>query len=496
MKVLLLNMPIRFNSWQNLEMPLGIAYIAAELEQNGFLVYVKDYEVEFFEETEFKNELNRLAPDAIGISFRSSSYASAKKICALIKEHNPHIKIILGGHHASAFPEETLEDMQADFVVRGEGEYTIPQILRALDNKSSLNGIKGLTYSNKATVISNSGENIVENLDALAFPAWHLLRIDKYVTGSILTSRGCPFSCIYCDKSISTRSVRFRSPENIYREILAFEGKYKKYRIYFVDDYFFLDKNRLSRIFDLIINNHETKFKWYCQARVDGPDITILKKARKSGCEMIIYGIESGDENELEYMNKKTTLKEAESAVRLTRKAGIKTRANFMIGFPISTYKTIDNSVRFAKRINADLYRFFIVSPLPNTILWERLEKQYPQLSGVGWDKFDFYSPSFDTVEIRKEDLVKCVMAAYFYVLKGKVLGELSIKLPWRLARLLYLVFRSARIRGNLSVIFPACVNLFLEEWLILRRVKVYERLRYIKDAFKITSKIMNAQRT
>ena len=492
MKILLLNMPVKFNSWQNLEMPLGIAYIASELEKHGHNVEIIDYEVEPFGKIEFQNILNSSKPEVIGVSFRSSSYASAKNICSLIRQTNPDIKIALGGHHATAFPEDTLKDMNADFIVRQEGEYVMARLLEALNGDDDLDKIKALTYRKGEMIINNEPGEFIEDLDALSFPAWHLLPIERYVTGSILTSRGCPFSCIYCDKGISTRKVRFRSPQNIYQEIVAFEERYKKRRIYFVDDYFLLNKNRLLEIFNLITRDERLRFKWYCQARVDGVDSEILDSAKKSGCEMITFGIETGDKDELNYINKKATLEQAQRAITLAKNEGIKTRANFMIGFPISTPKTIGNSIRFAKIINADLYRFFIVSPLPNTVLWDRVEALHPEITQIGWDKFDFYSPSFDTVEIKKEDLIKYVMASYLYVLRDKIIWELTIGFVPRGIKLLYLSLRSRRIRGNLSIAFPACVNLFLESWFIIRNLKKGDRLNYIKAMFKLAASIKN----
>lgn len=492
MRTLLLNMPVKFNSWQNLEMPLGIAYIASELERRGHIVRITDYEIELFEKAQFRNELNTHRPDVVGISFRSSSYLSTKNISAAIKEFDSDIKIILGGHHATAFPEDTLKNINADFVIRGEGEFVMGQLLEALEKQSDLGNIKGLTYKVGEAIVSNEASKPVEDLDALAFPAWHLLHMEKYTTGSILTSRGCPFACIYCDKGVSTRKVRFRSPRSIYEEISAFEEKHKKSRIYFVDDYFLLNKKRLLEIFDLIARNERLRFKWCCQARVDGIDGEIAEAAKKSGCEMIIFGVETGDKDELEYINKKATLEQAQKAIVATKRAGIKTRANFMIGFPISTRETVGNSIRFAKKINADLYRFFIVSPLPNTVLWDRIEALHPEISKIGWDKFDFYNPSFDTVEIKKEDLVKYVLAAYLHVLKNKVIWELTVGFIPRFSRLLYLFLKNKKIRGNLSVTFPACVNLFLENWFIIRNLKKDIRLNYIKAMFKLAGSIEN----
>ncbi|MEW6008479.1 MAG: radical SAM protein [Candidatus Omnitrophota bacterium] len=490
MNVLLLNMPVVFNSWQNLEMPLGVMYIAAQLEREGYRVNIKDYEVERFEKSEFEKLISRFKPDVIGVSFRSSSYASAKKICSLIKKMNPDIKIVLGGQHASAFSQDTLKDILADFVVRGEGEYIMAELLEALSLRKNFSGVAGITYRHNGEIIENISRDNIDNLDGLDFPAWHLVPVEKYVTGSILTSRGCPFSCIYCDKGISTRKVRFRSPENIYNEIIAFEKKYKKGRIYFVDDYFFLNKERLRQIFAFVLGNGGLKIRWVCQARVDGVnDVNFLRLAKKAGCDMIIYGVETGDIQELEYINKKATLEDAGCAIKITKDAGIKTRVNFMIGFPISTIKMVGNSIRFAKKLNANLYRFFIVSPLPNTILWDRVEKIYPDISRVGWDKFDFYSASFDTAEISKGDLVKYVLAAYIYVLKNRTMRELSIELVFRLAKLLYLSIRVGKMRGNFSNAFPACVNLFLEGWQVSRHIERGKKLSYLKEAFAIAKR-------
>ena len=216
MKILLVNTPIRFNSWQNLEMPLGIAYIAAELEKCRHQVAIKDYEVEFFSTEQLEKDVSDFNPDIIGISFRSSSYGAAKKIAAFIKSIKPDIYIVLGGHHASAFSKETLMDIPADFVVRGEGEYVMRDLVEMISKKWDFAKISGLTYRFNGQIIDSPPAENIADLDSISFPAWHLLPIDKYVTGSILTSRGCPFDCIYCDKGVSTRRVRFRAIETIY----------------------------------------------------------------------------------------------------------------------------------------------------------------------------------------------------------------------------------------------------------------------------------------
>jgi len=171
MKVLLLNVPIAFNEWQNLEMPLGIAYIASVLEKNGHEVFVKDYEVEKLNENEMKKEFNNIDPHIVGISFRSSSYGSAKIISSILKEINRNIPIVLGGHHATAFPEETLNDIESDFIIRGEAESTIVRLVEGLEGKRRLESIKGIVYKSNRDVIQNGTSDDIEELDLLPFPA-------------------------------------------------------------------------------------------------------------------------------------------------------------------------------------------------------------------------------------------------------------------------------------------------------------------------------------
>jgi radical SAM superfamily enzyme YgiQ (UPF0313 family) len=406
-----------------------------------------------------------------------------------LKEIDRDITVVLGGHHVTAFPEETLRDLLADFGICGEGEFSMSELLGALGGGTAFSDIPGLAYRCNGGIKKNVSARQINNLDILPFPAWNLLSMDKYVTASILTSRGCPFCCIFCDKGVSSRRVKFRSPRNVFDEIVLIKEKYGKDRIYFVDDYFFLNKPRVMELFELLLKNN-VKIKWSCQARVDGLDSEMLNLAKKSGCSMIIFGVETGDEEELRYIDKRTTLAQAREAIRLTKEAGITARSNFMIGFPISTSRSVGNSIRFAAELKADLYRFFVVSPLPNTVLWDRVQKIHPEISKISWDKFDFYSPSFDTEGLKKEELLDYVGAAYLYVLKRPFLREITIEFIPKIIRLLKAVLKTRRLRGNLSSIFSRSVNLLLEEWFLIRNMKFKSRLPYLKRIFSLQRKI------
>ncbi|MBL7197022.1 MAG: cobalamin-dependent protein [Candidatus Omnitrophica bacterium] len=489
MNILLANMPIQFNSQENLEPPLGIVYIAGVLEKNGKNVYLKDFEVENFSESILEEIIKKYNIDLVGISFRTASYGSAKKFANLLKKINRNIKIVIGGHHTTAFPESTLIDIECDIAVRGEGEYAFLDIVNALEKDKSLQGIEGISFKYNGRIFYNPERKPIDNLDLLPFPARHLLAIDKYTVMTILTSRGCPFSCIYCDKGVSGKKVSLRSPENVYQEILDIAKRFRKKRLYIVDDFFFLNKQRVNKLLDMIIDNENLRVNWICQARVDGVNKQLLKKAKKSGCSQIIYGVETGDKEELEYIKKQTTIEQAEEAIRLTKKVGITARTNFMLGFPISTHKSIENTIKFAKRISPDLVRFFSVSPLPNTELWNYIYGEKTDLRNFNWDEFDFYNPDFAPHQLTKDNITIYAIFGYSYTLGKRTISEIVIGLIPNLARLFLSILKSGRIRGNISLHFPVTVNLFLDTWRLIKNKKLREKINLIYRAISIKNK-------
>lgn len=489
MNLLLANMPIKFNSRENLEPPLGIAYLAAVLEKEKEVVYLKDFEIEGFSPEELESFILNKEIDLVGVSFRTASYRSAKQFIHTIKKMKKVPLLVVGGHHATAFPEHTLRDLNCDILVRGEAEDIILDFVKTLRNKEPLHQVKGISFRKDGEIITTPKAPPVEDLSRLPYPARHLLPMERYNVITILTSRGCPFRCIYCDKGVSTRQVKFRTAEDVYNEISDINRRYGGKRIYFVDDHFFLARQRLMSLFDMIKNNG-LRFKWVCQARADGIDIEILRRAKGAGCELIIYGIESGDSDELDYMKKGVTVEDARSALFLTKEAGIKARANFMIGFPISTHNTVRNTIRFAKSVPLDLVRFFSVAPLPNTELWDRVYGKDADLTKIDWDNFDFYTPSYATSELSQEDIKGYVAAAYIYILKRKVLLEITVTFLPRFARLLHFFFKKRRIRGFLSLTFPSTVNLLLELKSVTHTMSFYKKISFLIKALYLAGKM------
>ena len=302
---------------------------------------------------------------------------------------------------------------------------------------------------------------------------------------TILTSRGCPFNCIYCDKGISTRKVKFRSADDIFEEMKYIAAKLNKKRLYIVDDHFFLNRKILEPVLDKMIDER-LGIRWVCQARVDGISEDILRKAKKAGCEQIMFGIETGDETELKYVRKGTTLSAAESAVRFTKEAGITARTNFMLGFPVSTRETIRNTINFANKLRPDIVRFFAVSPLPNTDLWDDIYGKGYIPKGIHWDDIDFFKPSFDIKGIPRDEISLYVTAAYWHVLKRDFVKEITLEFLPRLLKLFCLAFKTRRLRGNISKAFPKSVNLVLDNLHQLKGRNPKEIFCFLKKVHRI----------
>lgn len=490
MNILFVNMPIEFNKKENLEPPLGICYIASYLREKmpKHGLFLKDYEVEFFSENGLRKFLMDNRINVIGVSFRTASYGSAKKFIETAKNIDSRILIVGGGHHITAFPLKTIKDMPCDIAVKGEGEYVFSEIIERIESSESLKGLEGITFKENGEIFDMPERKPIENIDELPFPARDLLPVEKYNLMTILTSRGCPFKCIYCDKGVSTRKVKFRSVENILDEIRYIVEKLKRHKLYIVDDHFFLRKEKISAILDRIIGSN-IKIRWISQARADGIDEDILIKAKKSGCEQIMYGLETGDEEELKYIRKETTLEQATKAIELTKKVKIKARANFMLGFPVSTHKTIRNTIRFAERLKPDIVRFFAVSPLPNTELWERIYgNSYKE--NIRWEELDFYNPSFETRELSRRDISLYVLAGYWHVLKGRFLLEATILFIPKAVGLILKSIAVRRLRGNISVYFPTIVNLIKEAGLVLHGKGLRKSAGLIMEAMRLERRI------
>jgi radical SAM superfamily enzyme YgiQ (UPF0313 family) len=298
----------------------------------------------------------------------------------------------MGGVYATTNSQKVMEDPNIDYAVIGEGEYVFKDFIGYCLGKN-LFPTKGISYRSKGKVINTGHSEFIKDLDALPLPAYHLIDFDKYANSAyrksvdsprkypyarILTSRGCPYECVFCQvEEISGRKIRYRSSENILEEIKWLKDKYNVQSLIIDDDNLFLNKNRAKKIFQGMIDRNLV-MPWVAIAvAVFALDEELIKLMRASGCEYIDIAIESGSQRVLkEIINKPVDLEQAKEMNSIAKKEGIYVAANFIIGFPGETWDEIRETIKFAEDLNVDYTKLFAAIPLRNTKLWKLCEKE------------------------------------------------------------------------------------------------------------------------
>lgn len=421
--------------------PLGLCYIAAYLKQQGLKTKIIDANALRLTDYQLMSFIEQEEPMTIGISATTPSIVNAYQLANEIKKNFSQIKIILGGPHATTLPEKTLaENQNIDFTVRGEGEITTFNFLRALKEGTPLAGVKGIAWRQGDKIILNEPQAAIADLNFLPEPDRSDLPINKYIPSSkwfnrspfmtVMTSRGCPNNCIFCS-SIFGRATRFRSPQNVLAEIKNLISDFGIKEIIFYDDTFTLNKSRIHELCDLFIQN-KLDITWGCLSRVDRVDEELLKKMKKAGCHLMCYGIESGSEEMLKVMRKNINLRQAEEAIRQTKKAGINTSASFVFGVPGETKETMQKTIDFSLKINLLFAQFYRVIPYPGTDLFN-IYLQQKQSATINWGDFIGLVDTKNLIKldsINEEDFNYYLKKSYrkFY-LRSRIICQLFLKM-------------------------------------------------------------------
>jgi radical SAM superfamily enzyme YgiQ (UPF0313 family) len=387
-------MPKEFNVYGdekiNPRLPhMGVAYLSAYLKKCGHKVDVYDSMIEDSNDSFFNSNL--FAYDIIGFSLYSfkikSSYIFINKLIDYLKKYcNKSILVVLGGPHITVTGKEALLKTRADFAIRGEGELTLSELLKNLELKEDLHNINGLIWRDKTEeIIENPIREFIDNIDTLPFPDYSVFKLERYINSSlnelpISTSRGCPFSCIFCAvKLIAGKYFRARSPENVIQEIML---RYKNgtSNFYISDDIFNLDIKRAEEICDLIIkNNLKIKFIFHNGLRADFLTYELANKLKNAGCTTIVLSAESGNNDILKTIKKNITIEKIISAIDILESVKINFIVNFIVGHPTETYDKAMQSISLAKEIakrkSCAAVMFFNLIPYPATELFEFVDK-------------------------------------------------------------------------------------------------------------------------
>jgi radical SAM superfamily enzyme YgiQ (UPF0313 family) len=363
---------------------LGLAYLAGVLEKAGYEVKIIDCSVGI-SHSELTGLLIRDKPDIVGITGTTAAFESMKRVAENIKQSLPDTIIVVGGAHLSAMPTKTMEFLYFDVGVAGEGEATLLELIKRIEKNglSHLEDIEGIIYKKGGQLIETRRREFIKDLDVLPFPARHLLpplssyrptpaSYRKLPLGVLITTRGCPSRCTFCDRRVFGSTYRERGVENVINEIEELIYKFGAKELRFFDDTFTLNK---KRVFQICTKLKERKIKvpWTCLTKVTDVSEDMLKAMKKAGCWQVLYGLESGDARMLKILNKGNTLEQNEIAVKLAHKAGLSVRADFIVGTPGETLESLRRTLDFAIRLKVDYAHFNKFIPFPGTELYNML---------------------------------------------------------------------------------------------------------------------------
>ncbi|MBS3167451.1 radical SAM protein [Candidatus Woesearchaeota archaeon] len=368
-KRVLLIVPLGLGRYEKPTIPhAGIAYLAAFLRQNKHLVQIMDMRL-YPNYKDLRLKIEKFKPHFIGMNLISLGYINSYKLINKIKKEF-NIPFIVGGPHSSIIEEKILRECNADYVVVGEGEFTLLELVEG----KPLKDILGLCWKNsEGKIIKNPPRPFYHELDKLPFPAYELFEMNKFLVRRIplVSSRGCPHQCTYCSvKFVVGRAFRFRSAKNVVDEI---EYWYKKgFRLFeFSDDNFTCLKNRVHEICDDIIKRGlKINFALGSGIRADKVDDEQIKKLKQAGCTNIAFGIESFDPYVLKSIKKAEPPEVIINAIKIVHKYKIRTQGNLIIGLPESTFESFLNDLRITRELKINNVRFYNLVPYPETELY------------------------------------------------------------------------------------------------------------------------------
>ena len=364
--------------------PLGLLNIAASLEKAGVEVSLCDATINNLNFDQVREEL-RQGYDIIGITTLTATRESAYLCASIAKEENQGATVVLGGPHITFLAEIALKMLPfVDVVVRGEGELTFLELVQRISTGQSYQDVNGMSCRDERGVpCSNPDREVVENLDALPFPAWHLAPMNKYFKAFsekefsiqkpctvIMTSRGCPGNCIFCsNRAMWGRGVRRRTIENVIEEIKLLHDEYGVRDIHFLDDTFTANKKWVTGFCDELLRS-KMGISWRCQGRVDTVNDDLLTTMKKAGCYFICYGVESSSARMQKIMQKDITAEQATEAIKLTEAAGMLVGADFIIGLPGEEEEDREETLAFIRK--SPLHTFTLNVPwiFPGTDLY------------------------------------------------------------------------------------------------------------------------------
>ena len=377
--------------------PMGLGYLAAYLrEYNKVNAEIVDESINPLTSNILKNKVSNWygGPKIIGISCLTGTMSRALELTHLIKKIDPEIRVVMGGIHASALPEDTLKKSAADIVVRGEAEHILSDLYTTIKEKGDLREVQGISFKLDNEIIHNAERPFIKNIAEIPPFPYDLFgeHIELYKDfGTIISSRGCPFHCTFCSQRVISGYTKYRFLPNdrIIEKIRLLVDKYQQKKIWFIEDSFTINKKRMiSLLDDIIASGYHKKAAFITQSRGKGLTWDMLLKLKEANFVSINFGFETGSERVMSTIKKGETVEDNIEAVKLTHKAGLLTDGSFIMGLPTETKEERKMSSKIARSIPLDGARFNIAIPYPGTELNEIAAKEKRLLTLNDWSNY------------------------------------------------------------------------------------------------------------
>ncbi|HPN84307.1 MAG TPA: radical SAM protein [Victivallales bacterium] len=416
---------------------LGLLYVASVLERDGHDVTILDFDAEAMTLQSFAAFLTDMAPDMVGITSTTPTYANAIKIAEAVR-NNSAAKRVAGGIHPTLMPLETMRDGFFDFVVKGEGEITMSELVKCIGSGGALSSVKGILYSAEGKIFENPDRPINDDLDELPFPTRKLLRNKRYrypdalktPAFPIITSRGCPGDCSFCTaKFVHGKRFRCRSAKNVVDEIEQLVNNDSAAEIHIWDDNFITNPKRVFEISDEIKKRKiKCLFAFPNGVRADFIRKDILSAMKEMGTYSIAIGVESGDQTILDSIRKGIAIEQISKAFAVAKEVGLETWGFFLLGLPGENLETIRKTINFAIELDPDIAKFHVLKPYPKSEVAEKLKK----LGLIIDEDYVHYGihtgPVHRLNDLSQSELTMLQKEAYrsFYMRPGKILKEIA----------------------------------------------------------------------
>jgi anaerobic magnesium-protoporphyrin IX monomethyl ester cyclase len=397
--------------------PEGILYVASLLLEKGHNVSVVDGHLENMSFDRLVDTVAAQKPDIAGCGSTTPEFPMVSRYLESIKNRSCCLTV-LGGPHATALPDSIIsENPHIDYVVRGEGEYTFLELVETLNHDGDLCQAEGLAFAQNGAPVVTPARAFIDDLDQLPPPARDLVPIEKYLyphpkeglkpAVTMLTSRGCPFNCIFCFSMLG-KKTRYRSVRLVVDELEMLKGKYDIDFFVFHDETFTVNRSRTMNMCQEIIDRH-LDIDWYCFTRADALDEELIAKMSKAGCVKVSMGVESGNQQVLDRVRKNTTLEGIRKVYQWLNHYGIETRGSFILGLPGETHETIRKTVEFSKSLDLKRVAFNIATPYPGTKLYEMARKgQQIRLLSEDWGEYRRWGNAvIKTDAVSREELIQ-----------------------------------------------------------------------------------------